>query len=853
MLDCTDFVIDTVCTGLDQTVAALEVANAGAVTEISGRIGLVLADILQIEGEEGEDIPKLEMRLRAEFALEAEKATFDSGIVLPSESLPVKCVDYTSYSNLEDLIAFIEDTLSFEDWLKSRLQESCGTAGEEYTAVIDGLQSQIDVQAAAKTALVDELFANFGGDLTREEYEQTLDDAFEAADIESSFIDVTIPDAPESCSSITNPLFLEINTKRIELIVLTDCIAFSTEDVCTALDTDTAAIIEANAAQLTDKGAAVIAKLNILRAVDEDSEQDPETFALALRGDYEAAVAAGEFELVGADFTTPTETFPEACADFASYDELNQLIANVADANSWDAWLQALIDSKAAESIAAHNAEIARIAELAQEAENMQDTLIAELFEQFNTGDQTLEAFEDFIRAEFDELSQANALPEQPVTVDTEIPTIPAGLEPLVEGLRTTIADDATALGSILDFNNFAFDFICEEAIDDIDAATTVATEQLDTAAAELGSVIDDLFIVEGTEDQDRVSFESALRDEYDAAVAADETQPSEADESELPYDSLPSECVAGQGKLQALRDLILDAQQISDFTEWLRPRIDDAAVILLTCTQTKEDLSMLIMEDFSKWTTCVNDKSALLQTMWGNDPDVTFLDFLADTRQQFEDLKDADMVQIIDPELEIPAVLTQCPDDVQEQLGVAESFVDILEDCGTYLAWLQAQAGGFCEVPQFEAVATDNESAATDAADALEVTLNDLYWVRKQDEESREAFDARQRAEFDAAEDVNQVVSGIVVPETSLACPDDATAAHAAAVQFVEELNDSLTYNAWLEAILQGLCDDIEGDYDGIRFIAEPKLAAAEEERDAYINALWVFRGIEAVEGVTE
>ena len=850
-LDKTDFIIDTVCTGLNEAVGQIEIANEGAVTEISGRIGLVLADILAIEGLEGEDIPGLEMRLRAEFALEEEKATFDSGITLPSESLPVKCVEYTSYANLEDLIAFIEDTLSFEDWLKDRLQESCGTAGEEYQVVIDGLQAQIDDAAAAKQALVDELFANFGGDLTRAEYEQQLDDAFTSADIESTFINVDVPDAPESCSSITNPLFLEINTKRIELIVLTDCIAFSTEDVCTALDTDVDAVIDANTAQLTDKGAAVIAKLNVLRAVDEDSEQDPEAFALALRGEYEAAVAAGEFEPVAADFTTPTETFPEACADFASYDALNQLIADVSDACSWDAWLQETINAKAAESIAAHNAEIARIAELAQEAEAMQDTLIAELFEQFNTGDQTLEAFELFIRTEFEELSQANALPEKPVDVETEIPAIPAGLEPLVEGLRNTIAEDATALGSILDFNNFAFDFICEEAIDDIDAATVVATEQLEAAAEELGSVIDDLFIVEGTDDQDRVAFESQLRDEWEASVA--ETQLAQVGQVELPYDSLPSECVAGQQKLQALRDIIQDTQDISDFTEWLRPRIDDAAVILLTCTQTKADLADLIMEDFSKWTTCVNDKSAILQTMWGNDADVTFLDFLADTRQRFEDLKDADMVHIIDPELEIPAVLSQCPDDVQEQLGVAESFVDILEDCGTYLAWLQAQAGGFCEVPQFEAVAVDNADAAADAAASLEITLDDLFDVNGQDDESREDFLARQRAEFDAAEDVNQVVSGIVVPETSLACPDDATDAHAAAVQFVEDLNDALTYDAWLKAILQAACDDIEGDYDAIRAIAEPKLAAAETERDAYINALWVFKGIDAIEGVTE
>ena len=709
-LDCTDFFVETVCTALDQTVDQLEADNAGAVTEISGRIGLVLSDILQIEGEEGEEIPALEQRLRAEFAEETEKATFDSGITLPSETLPSKCVGYTDYSNLEDLIAFIEDTLSFEDWLKGRLQESCGTAGEEYQAVIDGLQTQIDENTAAKTALVDELFANFGGDQTREEYEQTLDDAFQAADIESTFVPaVATPSAPESCSSITNPLFLEINRKRIELIELADCIAYSTEDVCTTLGTDTDAIVAANTAQLTDKGAAVIAKLNVLRAVSDDPEEDPETFALRLRGQYDAAVAAGEFELVAADFTTPTETFPEACADYASYDALNQLIADVSDACSWDAWLQELINSKAAESIAAHNAEIERLAQLATEAEETQDELLQQLFDQFNTGDQSLEAFEDFIRMEFNELAQANALPDQPVVVETEQPAIPAGLEPLVEDLRQTISDDADALGSILDFNNFAFDFICEEAVDDIEAATVAATADLNAAAEELGGVIDDLFIVEGADGQTRLAFETVLRDEW---AAADPEAGTGEPTQELPYEALPAECAAGQQKLQALREIIQDTQDIADFTEWLRPRIDDAAVIFLTCTQTKQELTDIIAEDFSQWTTCVNDKSALLQSMWDNDADVTFLDFLSETRQEYEDLKDQDMVMIIDPALEIPAVLSQCPDDVQEQLGVAESFVDILEDCGSYLAWLQAQAGGFCEVDQFDAVITDNESA---------------------------------------------------------------------------------------------------------------------------------------------
>ena len=57
VLDCTDFVVEVVCSALDETVDAIEQANNGAVTEISGRIGLILSDILQIEGEVDETIP----------------------------------------------------------------------------------------------------------------------------------------------------------------------------------------------------------------------------------------------------------------------------------------------------------------------------------------------------------------------------------------------------------------------------------------------------------------------------------------------------------------------------------------------------------------------------------------------------------------------------------------------------------------------------------------------------------------------------------------------------------------------------------------------------------------------------
>ena len=207
----------------------------------------------------------------------------------------------------------------------------------------------------------------------------------------------------------------------------------------------------------------------------------------------------------------------------------------------------------------------------------------------------------------------------------------------------------------------------------------------------------------------------------------------------------------------------------------------------------------------------------------------------------------------IIDPELEIPAVLSQCPEEVQQSLGVAESFEGILEDCLSYLEWLKAQAGGFCEVSQFDDIVADNEDDQTDVQNEIIVTIQDLFEIKAREDESREDFAIRMFGDFTADEDFMDVVSGIIVPSTSVACPQDATDAHAAASQFVDDFNSALSYGQWLSEILAACCDDIADDYAAIQTIAEPKLAAVSAERDAFIEALWVFKGIDAIEGLTE
>jgi hypothetical protein len=104
-------------------------------------------------------------------------------------------------------------------------------------------------------------------------------------------------------------------------------------------------------------------------------------------------------------------------------------------------------------------------------------------------------------------------LPDAPVEPEVNIPEVPSGLESLVEDLRDQIGSEADTLGDILDFNQFAFDFVCEEICDEIQVSIDAAEAQLDLDTHALSEIIDDLYIVEGNDDESRLEFETRIRD----------------------------------------------------------------------------------------------------------------------------------------------------------------------------------------------------------------------------------------------------------------------------------------------------------------------------------------------------
>ena len=77
---------------------------------------------------------------------------------------------------------------------------------------------------------------------------------------------------------------------------------------------------------------------------------------------------------------------------------------------------------------------------------------------------------------------------------ETEVETadipVPAGSETLVEDLRDEIEEEADVVGEQIDFNNFAFQFVCDEICTDIEEVQLLAVDAIDAKEARLSEVM---------------------------------------------------------------------------------------------------------------------------------------------------------------------------------------------------------------------------------------------------------------------------------------------------------------------------------------------------------------------------
>ena len=134
------------------------------------------------------------------------------------------------------------------------------------------------------------------------------------------------------------------------------------------------------------------------------------------------------------------------------------------------------------------------------------------------------------------------------------------------------------------------------------------------------------------------------------------------------------------------------------------------------------DELQAEIDKQFSVWTDVINEKSEYLYKLFMSDdepkqPGEMFDEaFLQRIRDEYDELKDAGMLTLVDPMVKQFEIIEMCPDDVKAKQSMLESLEDILEDGLSYKEWLRARANKLCEVETYSMIEdmnmADSESA---------------------------------------------------------------------------------------------------------------------------------------------
>ena len=134
------------------------------------------------------------------------------------------------------------------------------------------------------------------------------------------------------------------------------------------------------------------------------------------------------------------------------------------------------------------------------------------------------------------------------------------------------------------------------------------------------------------------------------------------------------------------------------------------------------DELQAEIDKQFSVWTDVINEKSEYLYKLFMSDdepkqPGEMFDEaFLQRIRDEYDALRDAGMLTLVDPMVKQFEIIEMCPDDVKAKQSMLESLEDILEDGLSYKEWLRARANKLCEVETYSMIEdmnmADSESA---------------------------------------------------------------------------------------------------------------------------------------------
>ena len=842
------------CSDQKDEIMQVLIDNMPRLAQTEAAIESVLQELIQEKPDGADTLEAFSIIKRGQFMMAAPAPT-DTGIVVPD--VPEGCSDETEMARvaLSDFQDELEESMTYYDFLQGLLQECCEEIEMELIDLTGGANDRVDTCAAETFDVLtdlsnlskpaDVLLETFTQDL-RSEYVALLD----AGEVDLIATGIDIPSLPVNCDEDSQNALLAL---REAVDNLGDCLTFKQwlegelQEACTECADELVVSIDDNWIILQAAELRIIDQQDNLYLLedpltDEGEPQPVAEFQDALFEEWTATNPTGEE--TGIVIKTIAEDCPDEVKDLAA--ELTDLSTAIGRAFAYENWIkmkvmQALIGTEGELSSILDN-EQTRAAEAA-------DTVVMALSEIYwvkGGEDETADAFAARMKVKFDkELDDGTV-----TTVETgiEIPDLPMNAAPSTVNARRLLVEFDDTLSYQLTWAQWLIDMLedcCDEVAADYDAVAADNQQRLDDAVARTGVVLEDLFALNGADGEDPNVFATTQRANFEAAQLDTETATDVVDAA-ITIDDAPSHC----------QDSTYDARDaLQDFSDSL----SDLLTYLSYLEAQLEESCQLLSDDF------VDEKSALQGALDAKELELTatlenLYELREDEEEDFETFRarvrgdyDAEGLALVDGGFVAADVPENCNDSTRDMQAAFQAVIGQYNDCLTFQQWVGQQLESACDdfAGECQAVIDAGADRVPDIS-----ALTDALYTLKGDGQSQADFVLAIFQDFDAARaatdgGVVEQETGIVIPDVPEQCQQSTKDTKAALIAFEDDLQNQLTYAAWLEEQLAGAqsmnaaeCDALAASYQTVIADGAALITASQDRQTALKADAFLIKG---------
>ena len=831
-----------------EAIMATLLANMPRLDETEAAIESVLGELIAEKPDGATNMAEFAALKEGQFLI-ASPIPSETGIVVPA--VPEGCSDETKMAGaaLQAFQVELQEKITYYDFLQALLQECCEEIETALNGLYDGADDRINTCAAETFAVLTDL-SNLAkpADVLLETFTQDLRAEYVALDLDQIDTGISIPSLPVNCDEDSQDALLALE-EAVEN--LSDCLTFKqwlegeVQEACTDCAEDITVSIDDNWIILQAAELRIIDQQDNLYLLEDpvDAEGEPldvSDFQDALFAEWEATSPTGEE--TGIEIKIIADDCPQNVKDLAL--ELTDLRTAIGRAFAYENWIkmqvmQALIGTEGELSDILAN-EQTRAAEAA-------DTVVMALSEIYwvkGGEDETADAFAARMKVKFDKAVDDATV----TTVETgiEIPDLPMNAAPSTVNARRLLTEFDQTLSYQLTWAQWLVDMLeecCDDAADDYDAIVADNTDRQAAAVARTTELLNELFALDGADEEPNV-FATAQRSAFEAGQLAPETAIDVVD-SAIIIDDAPAHC---QDSTYDARDLL------QDFSDALSDLLTYNSFLESQLAGSCETLS----DDF------VDEKAALMGALAAKEIELTatlenlfelygvededFETFRARVRGEF----DGEGLELLDGGFVAADVPDNCNEDTFAMQGAFEAVIGQYNDCLTFQQWVEAKLTTECD--EFAAEMQDViDNIQTPEIVAL---LEDLFVFKGTDGQTSEEFATAIFQDFDAARaatdgDVVEQETGIEIPEVPEQCQQSTKDTKQALVDAENDLQNQLTFAAWLEEQLAAAsamnadeCDDLTESYETIIADGAALIAASQDRQTALKADAFLIKG---------